>query len=104
MDVGLTHAHGKPRCSRRERMARTAQPCYNDFAADNQGSLRQGMPEVTPVEIRAAVGHSAQEPAEATQERFMPRLSAVGISGLEAGEDVKFFYPLSYVDDIPKRP
>ena len=26
------------------------------------------MPEVTPVEIRAAVAHSAQEPTEATQE------------------------------------
>src|SRR5690606_13195128 len=37
---------------------------------DNQGSLRQGMPEVTPVEIRAAVAHSAQEPTEATQGRL----------------------------------
>lgn len=44
----------------------TAKPYYNGVAADNQGSLRQGMPEVTPVEIRAAVAHSAQEPTEAT--------------------------------------
>ena len=58
----------KPRRSGRGRIARTAQPSYNGIAADNQGSLRQGMPEVTPVEIRAAVAHSAQEPTEATQE------------------------------------
>ena len=58
----------KPRRSGRGRIAQTAQPCYNGITADNQGSLRQGMPEVTPVEIRAAVAHSAQEPTEATQE------------------------------------
>ncbi|GAA5084864.1 hypothetical protein GCM10023337_02960 [Paenalcaligenes hermetiae] len=58
----------KFRHSGRGRIARTAQPSYNGIAADNQGSLRQGMPEVTPVEIRAAVAHSAQEPTEATQE------------------------------------
>ena len=54
------------------RIARTAAPSYNGVAADNQGSLRQGMPEVTPVEIRAAVAHSAQEPTEATHSGSMP--------------------------------
>src|SRR5690606_23919694 len=60
----------KPRRSGRRRIARTAEPSYNGVAADNQGSLRQGMPEVTPVEIRAAVAHSAQEPTEAPQGRL----------------------------------
>ena len=60
----------KPSRSWRGRIARTAESSYNGVAADNQGSLRQGMPEVTPVEIRAAVAHSAQEPAEATQVRL----------------------------------
>src|SRR5579875_3342695 len=45
---------GKPRPSGRERIARTAAPSYNGVAADNQGSLRQGMLEVTPVEIRVS--------------------------------------------------
>lgn len=63
---------GKPRRSGRGRIARTAAPSYNGVAADNQGSLRQGMPEVTPVEIRAAVAHSAQEPTEATHSGSMP--------------------------------
>src|SRR5690554_5770119 len=64
----LTPVRDKLRRSGRGRIARTAQPSYNGIAAENQGSLRQGMPEVTPVEIRAAVAHSAQEPTEATQE------------------------------------
>lgn len=81
----------KLRPSGRGRIARTAEPSYNGIAADNQGSLRQGMPEVTPVEIRAAVAHSAQEPTEATQGCSMPPMSAVGISGLQAGEDVNAF-------------
>ncbi|TSE32207.1 CRISPR-associated protein Cas4 [Tepidimonas charontis] len=63
---------GKPRPSGRGRIARTAAPSYNGVAADNQGSLRQGMPEVTPVEIRATVAHSAQEPTEATHSGSMP--------------------------------
>lgn len=62
----------KPRRSGRGRIARTAQPSYNGVAADNQGSLRRGTPEVTPVEIRAAVAHSAQEPTEATHSGSMP--------------------------------
>src|SRR5690606_20886324 len=40
----------KPRRSGRRRIARTAEPSYNGVAADNQGSLRQGMPEVTLAE------------------------------------------------------
>lgn len=66
----MTPVRDKPRRSGRGRIAQTAEPSYNGIAADNQGSLRQGMPEVTPVEIRAAVAHSAQEPTEATQEWF----------------------------------
>src|SRR5690554_6500090 len=66
----LTPVRDKPRRSGRRRIARTAEPSYNGVAADNQGSLRQGMPEVTPVEIRAAVAHSAQKPTEATQGRL----------------------------------
>ena len=68
----LTLKRDKPRPSGRGRIARTAAPSYNGVAADNQGSLRQGMPEVTPVEIRAAVAHSAQEPTEATHSGSMP--------------------------------
>jgi hypothetical protein len=45
---------------------KTVQPSYNGDAGNNHPSLRQDMPKVTPVEIRAAVAHSAQEPAEAT--------------------------------------
>ena len=45
-------------------------PSYHGIAVDNHGSLRQGMPEVTPVEIRVAVAHSAKEPTEATQGRL----------------------------------
>ncbi|CUA99324.1 hypothetical protein [Thiomonas bhubaneswarensis] len=62
----------RPRHSCRGGIARTAAPSYNGVAADNQGSLRQGMPEVTPVEIRAAVARSAQEPTEATHSGSMP--------------------------------
>lgn len=69
---GFDQVRGKPRPSGRGRIARTAAPSYNGVAADNQGSLRQGMPEVTPVEIRAAVAHSAQEPTEATHSGSMP--------------------------------
>jgi hypothetical protein len=43
--------------------------CYSKFAAGNQGGLRQGMPKVTPAEIRAAVARSAREPAEALEWR-----------------------------------
>jgi len=67
----IDQVRGKSRPSGRERIARTAAPSYNGVAADNQGSLRQGMPEVTPVEIRAAVAHSAQEPTEATHSGSM---------------------------------
>lgn len=35
------------------------------------------MPEVTPVEIRAAVAHSAQEPTEATHSGSMPEGAVV---------------------------
>lgn len=52
------------------RIARTAQPSFNVAADKTHASLRQGMPEVTPVEIRVAVAHSAQEPTEATQRRL----------------------------------
>ena len=71
-DAAHDQVRGKPRPSGRGRIARTAAPSYNGVAADNQGSLRQGMPEVTPVEIRVAVAHSAQEPTEATQSGSMP--------------------------------
>jgi putative transcriptional regulator len=84
----MTMVSGKPRRSGRGRIARTAEPSYNGVAADNQGSLRQGMPEVTPVEIRAAVAHSAQEPTETTHFGSV-EVSAVGIPSLQAGEDVK---------------
>jgi hypothetical protein len=47
------------------------------------------MPEVTPAEIRARLARSAQEPAEAARGGSMPPMSAVGISGLQAVEDVK---------------
>jgi len=70
---------GKPRRSGRGRIARTAAPSYNGVAADNQGSLRQGMPEVTPVEpeavaVRPHHGHvhkEAPEPALARAGRWL---------------------------------
>jgi len=57
---------GKPWPEGQGRIARTAQPSYNDVVADTQGDRRRGTPEVTPGERRAAVAHSAQEPIEAT--------------------------------------
>ena len=74
----------KPRRSGRGRIARTAELSYNISAAKTQSGLRRDTPEVTPVERRAAVAHSAQEPTETT----MHMRSVVGISGLQAGEDV----------------
>jgi len=62
----LDQVRGKPWPSGQGRIARTAQPSYNPVVADTQGDLRRGTPEVTPVERRAAVAHSAQEPTEAT--------------------------------------
>ena len=62
----------KPRPSGRGRIARTPTASYYVIAADNQGSLRQDMPEVTPVEIRAAVARSAQEPTEAAHSGIEP--------------------------------
>jgi hypothetical protein len=44
--------------------------CYSKFAAGNQGGLRQGMPKVTPAEIRAAVVRPDREPAEALEWRL----------------------------------
>ena len=60
----------KPRRSGWGRIARAAQTCYSGSASETHAGLRQGMSEVTPVEIRAAVAHSAQEPTEATPGRL----------------------------------
>ena len=62
----LTQLRGKPCRSGQGRIAQVENLFYNNSAADTQGGLRQGMPEVKPVEIRAAVGRSAQEPTETT--------------------------------------
>jgi hypothetical protein len=84
----------KPRRSGRGRIARTLLSSYNVSAAETQGGLRRDTPEVTPVERRAAVGHSAQEPTEKRlRSGIEPLLSAVGISGLRAGEGVKHQRP-----------
>ncbi|MDE2098371.1 MAG: hypothetical protein KGL39_14045 [Patescibacteria group bacterium] len=56
----------KPSRSGSGRIAPTAQTCYSGSASETHAGLRQDMSEVTPVEIRAAVAHSAQEPTEAT--------------------------------------
>lgn len=72
IEASLTRCAASLGLEGRGRIARTAAPSYNGAAADNQGSLRRGTPEVTPVEIRAAVAHSAQEPTEATHSGSMP--------------------------------
>lgn len=51
LSANFTSLRGKPRRSGQGWIARTAQPSYNGVAADNQGSLRQGMPEVRRVLI-----------------------------------------------------
>jgi site-specific DNA-methyltransferase (adenine-specific) len=67
----------------------SAKLCYNTFAVKTKSSLRRDTSEVTPVERRAAVGRSAQEPTEATQGRLNAAPERRRNPQTLGGEDVK---------------
>lgn len=72
-------------------IARTAQPSYNVHVV--RPTARQAGSEACGDAVSAGCVASQpapmkQEPTEATQDGSIPRLSAVGISSFQAGEDV----------------
>jgi len=83
----MTQLRGKPCHSRQIKMAQVEYLLYNSSVADNQGGLRQGMPEVTPVDRTALAVGSRSPPRRLRMERSTR--SVAGIPGLQAGEDVK---------------
>ena len=83
----MTQLRGKPCHSRQIKMAQVEYLLYNSSAADNQGGLRQGMPEVKPVDRTSLEVGSRNPPRRLRTDSSMR--SVVGIPSLQVGEDVK---------------